>query len=1005
LIVFVKPALNRIDQKTYALYLSMRFWCLLFILFFQSYLSIAQLQNLQTVKGLPTEEVYDLFADSKGYIWVGHALGISRYDGQKFTHFSSPDQTTTGISGICEDKQGKIWCYNFNGQLFYIEKEKMNLVEQYISTNETMYPSLLPLDSEIVVTTVKGLFVFNTTTMQGKYYTSNNGAKMGRSICIYRGHALLGVNTFYRYDKGKGFREIPFIFPKNMGKFKLDNFNFAPLITNDTIYASNGELKNLIYKLVEHNDTLVVVSAEKIPGTLKTIIKCDDSIWVNTQNISYKINTRDSIRSQYLSDIVTDKWNNKWYSSLQEGLRRAPEKYRGWQKLYHPFIEKGDFVTIILPFEGLMVYGTQGGKVYFTKDNKVLYKYHVTKFAGSVEHLFALPNGNLLVAPSKGLYQINVRKNYIWEISTVNALKNIAFTDTTMLLAFSQMLNKIRLTPSLKKYLFDKNSIDNKTLQLELKDAIENLRLPLQNSRCNIVDYDPETKKIYANFKSGLALIEADTARMLSYNGKQISAACLLQYNKEAYIGTFDIGLLILGDQRIQNISLNNGLVSNIILKIKKFHGHLYLIEPGVVQVFDLATQKFTNTITIPLDINGTVYDLYEENDNLILAMKNWEYSLSLTEIKADAPLCYLLSVSSNIDGKEISDNSELTSKTNALQFKLSSPFYINPEATHFMYQLTGTNDTSWKVLSGPDYKVSFASLKPGNYRFKAYAVNFQGDRSKNTLVFQFVINNPWWLQWWFIGSVILLVIAVSGFIIRLRYRNQKKRDHYVIEKLTLQNELRKSLLRTIVTQMNPHFIFNAMNTIQSFVYKNDKRSVSNYMGKFSELIRKILDTSNISSISLKEEIDILELYLDLEKARFESDFSVELIIEPELDLENIQIPPMFIQPCIENAIKHGLFHKQGLRHLKITITYDDVQKEYIRIEIDDDGIGRTRSREINKTLHANHKSFAGSALESRVDLINQTIDKKISLFVIDKVDQAGTTVIIRLPINSAQYD
>jgi two-component sensor histidine kinase len=936
---------------------------------------------------------------------VGHALGISRYDGQNLTHFSSPDQTTTGVSGICEDKQGRIWCYNFNGQLFYIEKEKMNLVEQYISTNETTYPALLPLDSEIVVTTEKGLFVFNTTTKLGRYFTSNKGAKMGRSICVYRDHALLGVNTFYRYDKEKGFREIPFRFPSKFGKFIPDNFNFAPLITNDTIYASNGELKNMIYKLVEQNDTLVFVSAEKIPGTLKTIIKCDDSIWVNTQNISYKINSKDSIRSQYLSDIVNDKWNIKWYSSLQEGLRRAPEKYKGWQKIQQPFLEKGDFVTIILPWEDLKVYGTQGGRVYFTKNNKIVHQYQVTKYAGSVEHLFALPNGNLLVAPSKGLYQINTQKNYLWEISTIDALKNVSFTDTTMLLAYSQMLTKILLTPGLKKYLFDKNSAENKNLQLEFKDAIDNHRQVLQNSRCNIVDYDPITKKTYANFKSGLMLIKADTAQMLSYNGKQISAACLLQYNKEAYVGTFDIGLLILGDHRIQNISLNNGLVSNIILKIKKFRGHLYLIEPGFVQVFDLATQKITNTITIPLDINGTVYDLYEENENLILAMKNWEYSLSLSEIKVDAPVCYLLSVSNSIDGKEISDNSELPSKINALQFKLSSPSYINPEATHFMYQLTGTNDSSWKVLSAPDYKVSFASLKPGNYRFKAYAVNFQGVRSKNTVVFQFVINNPWWLQWWFIGLVILLVGGISGFTIRLRYRNIKKRDHYVIEKLTLQNELRKSLLRTIVTQMNPHFIFNAMNTIQSFVYKNDKRSVSNYMGKFSELIRKILDTSNISSISLKEEIEILELYLDLEKARFESDFSVDLIVEPELDLENIQIPPMFIQPCIENAIKHGLFHKQGLRHLKITITYDDIQKEYIRIEIDDDGIGRTRSREINKTLYANHKSFAGSAMESRVDLINQTIEKKISLFVIDKEDQAGTTVIIRLPINSTQYD
>jgi hypothetical protein len=233
----------------------------------------------------------------------------------------------------------------------------------------------------------------------------------------------------------------------------------------------------------------------------------------------------------------------------------------------------------------MMVYGTQAGKIYFTKNDQVLHQYQVSKYAGSVEHLFVLPNGNLLVAPSKGLFQINTQKNYLWEISSINALKNITFTDTTMLLAFSQILNKIRLTPTLKKYLFEKASAENKNFQLEFKDAIDNRRIPLQGSRCNIVDYDPQSKKIYANFKSGLALIEQDTVRKLSYNGRQISAACLLQYNKEAYIGTFDIGLLILGDHRIQNISLNNGLVSNIILKIKKFHSHLYLIEPGFVQV------------------------------------------------------------------------------------------------------------------------------------------------------------------------------------------------------------------------------------------------------------------------------------------------------------------------------------------------------------------------------------------------------------------------------------
>jgi len=330
---------------------------------------------------------------------------------------------------------------------------------------------------------------------------------------------------------------------------------------------------------------------------------------------------------------------------------------------------------------------------------------------------------------------------------------------------------------------------------------------------------------------------------------------------------------LIIGENNTVNISKNNGLVSNIILKIKKFKNRLYLIEPGYVQIFDLQSQKITNTIPIPADINGTVYDFYKAGDDLYLALKNWEYRLSLYEIKVDLPDAYLLSVSNPNKGNEITANAQLSYNENAIQFTLASPSYINPEATYFMYQLIGTNDSNWKTLSGPEFTVSYASLKPGEYYFRAYAVNFQGERSRETLNFKFTIKNPWWFQFWFIVLIVLFVIGISSLIISIYYRGLKRRDGYVIEKLTLQNELRKSLLKTIVTQMNPHFIFNAMNTIQSFVYKNDKRSVSNYMGKFSELIRKILDTSNINSISLKEEIEILELYLDLEKARFESDF------------------------------------------------------------------------------------------------------------------------------------
>ena len=211
-------------------------------------------------------------------------------------------------------------------------------------------------------------------------------------------------------------------------------------------------------------------------------------------------------------------------------------------------------------------------------------------------------------------------------------------------------------------------------------------------------------------------------------------------------------------------------------------------------------------------------------------------------------------------------------------------------------------------------------------------------------------------------------------------------------------DELTFSALRS---QMNPHFIFNALNTIQGFVYFNDKKSASGYLGKFSHLIRKILDSSNKQIITLEEEIEILRLYTDIEKARFGENFNVTIDIDPALDLEYILIPPMLIQPYVENSIKHGVFHKQGDKLLLIRIGKVEDQ-ELIEVVIDDNGIGRERSKEINKSRVAHH-SFATAANEKRIDLINQNLDKKTKVKIIDKVNidgsPAGTTVIITIPM------
>jgi two-component sensor histidine kinase len=262
----------------------------------------------------------------------------------------------------------------------------------------------------------------------------------------------------------------------------------------------------------------------------------------------------------------------------------------------------------------------------------------------------------------------------------------------------------------------------------------------------------------------------------------------------------------------------------------------------------------------------------------------------------------------------------------------------------------------------------------------------------------------------WLYSLIIIISLIAIGVFFLYRYRLRqlqlqsqltKEKTDKILAETGYQHKLDELTFSALRSQMNPHFIFNALNTIQGFVYLNDKKSASGYLGKFSQLIRKILDSSNKLAITLEEEIENLQLYIDIEKARFGENLNITINIDPALDTEYILIPPMLIQPYVENSIKHGVFHKQGEKTLMIRISKAK-DEEVVEVVIDDNGIGRERSKEINKNRIAHH-SFATAANEKRIDLINQTVNKKTRLKIIDKLNidgsSAGTTVIITIPM------
>jgi tetratricopeptide (TPR) repeat protein len=250
-------------------------------------------------------------------------------------------------------------------------------------------------------------------------------------------------------------------------------------------------------------------------------------------------------------------------------------------------------------------------------------------------------------------------------------------------------------------------------------------------------------------------------------------------------------------------------------------------------------------------------------------------------------------------------------------------------------------------------------------------------------------------LLFWVLTGGFVLIAAVTFLLIN-RYR-LKSRQRIAAMNHTI-SELNQTNLRQ---QMNPHFIFNTLNSIQYYVFQNDKISSNNYMTKFASLIRKTLENSRHTEISIKEELDALHLYLELEVLRFKEKFEWTIRVDEEIDTLAYKIPTMLIQPYVENAITHGLMNKEngkGFLHVELQL-----QNDHILCTVEDNGIGRAKAMEIKLQKNNNHQSMGTNITESRLKLVNELYGKSMKVVYTDLMndsgDPAGTKVEINIPI------
>lgn len=357
-------------------------------------------------------------------------------------------------------------------------------------------------------------------------------------------------------------------------------------------------------------------------------------------------------------------------------------------------------------------------------------------------------------------------------------------------------------------------------------------------------------------------------------------------------------------------------------------------------------------------------------------------------------PKIYLTGVKITEKDTLVAKNYNLAYNQNYLKISFNGIGYSGKEKIQYRYHLQGY-DKEWNYSD--NNFANYSMLPPGKYIFEAEAMNKFGVWSQEPIQIKFQINKPYWQQWWFIALISTLVITIVLFIAYFRIKQIENREE---EKTRLNKKMADLELGALRAQMNPHFIFNTLSSIQQYILSNNTEQANFYLSKFAKLMRSIVQNSQKPFISIKEEVETLKLYCELERLRASEKFEFEILVDEKLDVLNDQIPPMLIQPYVENAIRHGVspLEKDGMISIHIK-----KQDEHIVCSVLDNGVGREKSKELNKERVKTHQSLGMIITRERLEILNKMSNSNLDVSISDLFENeqaCGTKVEIFVPLN-----
>jgi len=899
--------------------------------------------------------IYDLYQDYEKNYWIATNSGIYKYDGYKIKKITCVGMTSNSVFNLKEDYNHNVYCNNLSGQIFQIKNDTCIV---YYTIPDKFFNSNISFDFDNL----------NTLTIlsNGVFQVNKNEIET-----IYEKNTISSSAHIYRK------------LDSSLIVYDIGNYEFISIKNDKTKFKdiSNSKVKQPLF--FNFKDSLVAFDGD----TKKIISEISESKFVFPETIN----------SNRLTNYYSDN-NRIWMANLSGGV----SLYEPNIGISKPFFKRKITSAFLKDDEGNILLGTFGeGIIVITNINFKTIKFdeNITQIASSTtgDLFFGTQSGRIFKQDSLGDYSPVIDKG-IQRIEILEVLEGHSLLITNAskgnLVDFNKKKqSKIKIASIKDIYQIDKNNFLFATnfgvYKYDVTSNKDPELIPELKDRTYSIGYDTTNNTIYCGTATGLKLKTIDSTYLFKYNSKALYCRDILSINDTVYVTTRKQGVFVfVKNEVVANWGVKTGLLSDNTKFLQAYHSTIFVSTELGLNVINSKGQVL-KTINKSHGLNSqNIVDFEIVNHTLWIITNKGVQSINLKYLNTPEfkPSVKIKTIFIN---DEIIDDEvyEFTYEQNKFIFNIDGNTLKYQNDVYYLYQLEGL-DKEWVKVNYRDHLIEYKYLPPNNYTFKIKAI-YKNEESE-IAKYSFKIKEPFWKTWWFYTLIMLGLLSVSFLIFKSKIKNQKHEAY-------IQHQLDTIQLKALKSQMNPHFIFNSLNSIQELILQQEKESAYNYISKFALLVRKILHHSDKEYIDFEDEVNILKVYLQLEQLRFKKGFIFEIIAK---NIADVEIPPMLIQPFVENALKHGLLHKKGDKNLLISF---ELVKDLLYCTIEDNGIGRQKSNDIKNRQKKHHKSFSVESINTRFEILKNIYGENIGVTysnLYSNKEDVGTKVILKIPVN-----